>query len=244
MMMQAFVHGAQGSGAEGGAKRRSWAPATSMTMLAEIGGNARHARWAEFVARYRPMMEGYLSAKGMRGGDREDVIQETFAAVAKRLPRYRYCPGEKGAFRDYLTGILHNKMCDAGRAARTRERAVQGFGEREVASGRVKTALDYDSSAGEGARAVRVLATDGRAADREGWKKAVCRIALQQLLADEGVAGRNREIFRRLWLGAESGEAVAESMAMTRDAVYQVGSRMMKRLREAVAQMLALEEGA
>lgn len=246
MMQQEFANRSRATGTKRAGWGRTRPPATSMTLLADITCDSRHARWAEFVERYRPMMEAYLGAKGMGGSDREDVIQETFAALAKRLPDYRYCPGEKGAFHDYLTGILRNKMSDAGRAARARERALQGFGEREVASGRVKTALDYDSRDGESVRAVRVLATDGRepAAAREAWKKSVCRIAVQQLLADEDVAGRNREIFRRLWLGGESGEAVAASMAMSRDAVYQVRSRMMKRLKASVARLMALDEGA
>ena len=147
-------------------------PATSMTMLAEISGDARHARWGEFVARYRPMMEAYLRAKGVAGSEREDVMQETFAAVAKRLPGYRYCPGEKGEFHNYLTGILRNKMYDAGRATRTRERALQGFGEREVAAGRMRTGLDYDSCDGEDGRAVRVLVSGGPepGESREEWR--------------------------------------------------------------------------
>ena len=65
---------------------------------------------------------------------------------------------------------------------------------------------------------------------------------MRRLLADEGVTGRNREVFRRLWVRMESGEAVAAALEMSRNAVYQVGSRMMRRLREMVGRMM--EESA
>ena len=51
--------------------------------------------------------------------DRDELLQETFLAVMKILPDYRYCPEEKGAFHNYLTGILNKKAwAQSGRAAR------------------------------------------------------------------------------------------------------------------------------
>lgn len=38
-------------------------PKTSQRLLAEIGANAESPRWAEFVARYRPMMERLLATR-------------------------------------------------------------------------------------------------------------------------------------------------------------------------------------
>lgn len=217
---------------------------TPEALLREISQDARDPRWAEVVAWYRPMMERYLSSQGAPESDWEDVIQETFVAIAKELLRKSYCPGEKGAFENWLTGILKHKMFDAMRAANRRERTAQRFGEHEVAAGRLKTALDYDSCDGESGRAVRVFVTDGRdsVVSREKRTRAICRGALRRLLADEGVTGRNREVCRRLWVRMESGEAVAAALAMSRDAVYQVGSRMMRRLREMVGRMM--EESA
>ena len=39
-------------------------PKTSTTMLKQIAGMAEHPRWAEFVAKYRPMLEGRLAEGG------------------------------------------------------------------------------------------------------------------------------------------------------------------------------------
>ena len=35
-------------------------PTTSTTLLRDIANDSQHARWGEFVARYRPMMEAFM----------------------------------------------------------------------------------------------------------------------------------------------------------------------------------------
>ena len=83
-------------------------PSTSTTLLRQIGGDAHHARWAEFVARYRPMMEAYLR-EHFPSVEADDIIQEALVALIETLPGYHYSPEEKGSFHNYLTGILRNK---------------------------------------------------------------------------------------------------------------------------------------
>ncbi|MBR1608293.1 MAG: sigma-70 family RNA polymerase sigma factor, partial [Kiritimatiellae bacterium] len=85
-------------------------PKTSRTFLRDIGADADSPRWAEFVVRYRPVLEAFLASKfPSLAGDAEDLLQETFLAVVRVLPSYRYVPGEQGSFHNYLTGILRNK---------------------------------------------------------------------------------------------------------------------------------------
>ena len=38
----------------------SMVPTTSTTLLRNLAQDSQHARWGEFVARYRPMMEAFL----------------------------------------------------------------------------------------------------------------------------------------------------------------------------------------
>ena len=83
-------------------------PTTSTTLLRDIANDSQHARWGEFVARYRPIMEAYMRER-FPSLDADDVIQETLIAVCAALPSYRYAPEEKGNFHNYLTGILRNK---------------------------------------------------------------------------------------------------------------------------------------
>jgi len=83
-------------------------PTTSTTLLRNIAHDSQHARWSEFVTRYRPMMEAFLR-EYFPSVEADDVIQETLIAVCAALPSYRYAPEEKGHFHNYLTGILKNK---------------------------------------------------------------------------------------------------------------------------------------
>ena len=53
-------------------------PATSTTLLKDIGSSVTNARWGEFVSRYRPMMLAYLKAH-FPAIDADDVVQETLA---------------------------------------------------------------------------------------------------------------------------------------------------------------------
>ena len=79
-----------------------------MTLLRDVASDSQHARWSEFVERYRPMMEAYLHERFPRV-DADDMVQETLVALIKSMPAYRYVPEETGHFRNYLTGILRHR---------------------------------------------------------------------------------------------------------------------------------------
>jgi len=179
-------------------------PTTSTTLLRDIAQDAQHARWDEFVARYRPMMEAFMRER-FPSLEADDVIQETLVALCRVLPSYHYVPDEKGHFHNYLTGILRNK---ALRALRQREREE-------------KVRVDYaDGSTDE----------EG---ERQ-YRESLFELALRQFLADESIADRTKRIFERTAINGEAPEAVAESFKMTRHAVDQAKSRATARLREIV----------
>lgn len=188
------------------------APDTSTTLLRDLAGRADHPRWGEFVVRYRPLMESYLH-EWFPSLEMDDLIQETFVAIAKTLPDYRYVPDEKGHFHNYLTGILHHKALNALKRQNRRNEVTREY------------ALDPS------ARGI------GNDADVEKWRETVCEVALQQLLADSSVTGRKRQIFMRTAMKGESPEDVAASLAVSRAVVDQTKKRMMDRLRELVERL-------
>ena len=188
------------------------APDTSTTLLRDLAGRADHPRWGEFVVRYRPLMESYLH-EWFPSLEMDDLIQETFVAIAKTLPDYRYVPDEKGHFHNYLTGILHHKALNALKRQNRRNEVTREY------------ALDPS------ARGI------GNDADVEKWRETVCEVALQQFLADPSVTGRKRQIFMRTAMKGESPEDVAASLAVSRAVVDQTKKRMMDRLRELVERL-------
>lgn len=182
-------------------------PETSTALLRDLAQDSQHARWGEFVARYRPMMEAYLRER-FPHVDVDDAVQETLIALIKSMPVYRYVPEETGRFHSYLTGILRHRALRQVRSdrkrAKIREVLCQNEPQNEIQD------------------------------DEQSWRESLMEIALQQLLADESVHARTREVFRRVAVNGEKPEAVGSSLGIARNAVDQMKSRMTLRLKELV----------
>ena len=191
-------------------------PTTSTTLLRDIAQDSQHVRWDEFVARYRPMMEAFMRER-FPSVEADDVIQETFVALCKVLPNYRYAPDEKGHFHNYLTGILRNK------ALRQLRKDCQ----------RADFGAELYNAGTTGVSPVDL--------DDQSYREAVFEIAMRKFLADESIADRTKRIFERTAINGESPESVASSFKMTRHAVDQAKSRAMARLREIVKELESVD---
>jgi len=179
-------------------------PTTSTTLLRDIANDSQHGRWSEFIARYRPMMEAFMRER-FPSVEADDIIQETFIALCKVLPSYRYAPDEKGHFHNYLTGILRNKALTALRKQRQ---------QADLAD--------------------ELRCVESNSPEEQSCREAIFEIAVRQFLADESIADRTKRIFERVAINGESPESVAASFKMKRHAVDQAKSRAMARLREIV----------
>ena len=187
-------------------------PDTSTTLLRDVA-DSQHARWAVFYSRYQPMMQSYLSTR-FPTLDADDIIQETFAVLAKLLPDYKYDPEKKGAFHNYLTGVLRNKaLC----ALDMRRRKLD-IEERM----KIEVSVGGESEAEQSYR---------------DWREAVYEVALQQLLADESVQDRTKQVFIRVAIKGESPESVGDSLGLKRNAVNQIKKRMMDKLCDLVERL-------
>ena len=192
-------------------------PTTSTTLLRDIAQDSQHARWSEFVARYRPMMEAFMRGR-FPSLEADDIIQETLIALIKALPAYTYSPDETGHFHNYLTGILRHRAL-AVLASETR---------------RAKHEKDLD--------VVLPKSQCEEESEEDCWRKALFEIALQQLLADDTIHQRTKQIFVRVAVNGEKPENVAAAFGLTRNAVDQIKARLMSRLRELVSDLEKVDE--
>lgn len=187
-------------------------PETSTTLLRDVA-DSQHARWAVFYSRYRPMMRTYLRAR-FPSVDADDVIQETFSALAKLLPDYTYDPKKKGSFHNFLTGVMRNKaLCALD--SRNREMSIED---------RMRIAV----------------AVDGESVQEqtyEDWREEVFEVALQQILSDSSIHDRTKQAFVRTAIRGESPDAVAESLGVPRNTVNKMKSRMLAALRDLVEKL-------
>lgn len=184
-------------------------PETSTTLLRDISDFAS-VRWSEFVARYRPMMAAYLKAH-FPSVDADDIVQETLIALAKALPSYRYNPDETGRFRCYLTGILRNRALKSCKQA-NRDRVVKS----DLMGGAVLLSPTLDEK------------------EVAAWHESLLEIAMHQLLADEQISDKSKQIFQRVTVDGISAEEVAAAYGTSRNNIDKTKSRMMARLRELV----------
>ena len=191
-------------------------PSTSTTLLRQVGGDSRHARWTEFVARYSPACRRYMH-RHFPSLEADDILQETFAALAKALPDYHYNPEERGHFRNYLTGILRNKALMALRKHQRDEEVLAEFA--------------VESEDGRAARPAQPHASD------DDWRKAIFEIALQQLMADASIGERTKQIFVRTAIKQEKPDAVAAALGVSRNVVDQQKRRTLAKFKALVAAM-------
>ncbi len=196
-------------------------PETSTTLLRDLK-DAQHARWGEFVERYRPMMEAYMRER-FPSVEADDAIQETLVALCRILPDYRYAPDEKGHFRNYLTGILRNK-------------ALRAIRRRNDAEMLVPDVPEPDS------RPAPCCVRPGVADEDAAWRDAAFEIALARFREDKSISDRTKRIFERTAINGEPPESVAAAFKMKRHAVDQAKSRALSRLREIVRELEALAD--
>ena len=184
-------------------------PKTSTTLLKQISAAAEHPRWAEFVAKYRPMMESFMHER-FPGLEAEDLIQETLLGVMKALPDYVEREDHKGAFHNFLTGILRHKAIDA------LQRAGRRIGAEALAAGG---------------------GTDAAGDEEAAWRRTLYAVALGQLMDNPRLGARSKQIFLRTALRGEKPQAVAESLGVARAVVDLTKARMTARLRELVERL-------
>ena len=205
-------------------------PTTSTTLLCDIANDSQHVRWGEFVSRYRPMMDAFMRER-FPSLDADDVIQETLIAVWAALPSYRYAPDEKGHFHNYLTGILRNKaLRQLHKDKRQAEVAEMVGRDDHIAPASVGSRVPLDS-AGTAPAAPSGMMAD----DEQSWRETLVEIALQQLMNDESIQSRTRQVFLRVAVNGEKPNNVAAVFGIERNAVDQIKSRMMPRLKKIVA---------
>ena len=211
-------------------------PATSTTLLRDLANDSQHARWSEFVTRYRPMMEAFMRER-FPSLDADDVIQETLIAVCAALPSYRYAPDEKGYFHNYLTGILRNKALRQLYKEQRHSEIAEMVHDDASCDGRARALSAPPSTSSIGRAVASRPPPDVMADDEQSWRETLVEIALRQLMNDESIQSRTRQVFLRVAVNGEKPDDVAVAFGIGRNAVDQIKNRMMPRLQKIVADL-------
>ena len=192
----------------------SQGPLTSLSLLESARTRDEHA-WRRLSDLYRPLVLFWCRRANCPAGDVEDVAQEIFASVASGLSGFRRDrPGD--SFRGWLRGITRNQMLMYFRRNRGRPHPVGG----SDALGQVKNLPD-------------LLAEP---AEEEAELGLVFRRAVAQVRGE--FEQRTWDIFWRTVIEGLSPAAVAEEMHTTPAAVRQAKSRVLRRLKQEMGEVL------
>jgi RNA polymerase sigma-70 factor (ECF subfamily) len=188
-------------------------PDTRASLIVRLRTDADQAAWAEFVEIYRPVVYRLARRKGLQDADADDLAQQVLAAVAGAVRRWDPDP-ERGKFRAWLNRIAHNLIINT-LTRRAPDRAAGGDSA-------------ADLLACESAR-------DGPDSDllRVEYRREVFQWAARQ------VRGEFRpDTWEAFWQTAVEGRPpadVAAELGKVVGAIYTARGRVMRRLREKIA---------
>ena len=184
---------------------------TSMTLLHRVETEDPES-WSLFTRLYGPIVYSWCRNAGLQRSDAEDVGQEVFRVVSKKLGAFE--PGRKssGAFRSWLWGITRLQILDHLRSA---GRQPVGLGGTEHNMGLQR--LEQDTSEPQ--------SIDGVTPQRLLLKSAI------DVLKSE-FDPRTWQAFWDMSVKGRPAKDIGEELDMTAKAVRQAKFRVTKKLRE------------
>jgi RNA polymerase sigma-70 factor (ECF subfamily) len=188
---------------------------TPLSLLERARANDQDA-WGRLAALYRPLVRFWCRQARCPAAEVEDVAQEIFAAVAAGLPGFRRDrPGD--TFRGWLRGIARNQVLLYFRRNQGQPRPEGG----SDALRRLQDVAEPLPEAGEGeAEEVSQL----------------YRRAVEQVRGE--FEERTWQMFWRTVVDGRSPPALAEELGVTAAAVRQAKSRVLRRLKQEMGELL------
>jgi RNA polymerase sigma-70 factor, ECF subfamily len=187
---------------------------TSLSLLGRARANDQDA-WARLTSLYRPLVAFWCRRARCPAEEVEDVTQEVFAAAAAGLATFRRDrPGD--SFRGWLRGITRNQVLMYFRRNRGRPQPVGG----SDALGQVQNLPDLLVEPAEEAAEVSLV-----------YRRAVAQVRGE-------FEQRTWHLFWRTVVEGISPAAVAEEMHTTPAAIRQAKSRVLRRLKQEMGEVL------
>ena len=189
-------------------------PRTRSSLVLRLRDDRDGDAWRAFVDVYAPAVFAFARRQGLQDADAADVAQDVCRKVAAALRAGGYDAG-RGAFRPWLFGVVRNEL---KMFWRTQGRHARGTGDTDF---------------------LRVLAELPEPAAEETWDLEVRR-RLFSWACDRvrpTVAPATWQAFWMLAVEGSDGEAAAHATGLTAAAAYLAKSRVLAKLRQAVAGM-------
>jgi RNA polymerase sigma-70 factor, ECF subfamily len=184
---------------------------TSVSLLRRLHSEEREIAWERFVELYAPLIYSWTLRSGLSGSDAADCVQDVLALLVEKLPAFTYDPNK--SFRAWLRTVTVNKCRDIlRRNAGVSHRTAPLAPEHAFSPDHVELFTDEEYQRSLVHRALEVMQTEF---EPNTWKAC--------------------------WEFVTSGDSVsqvAQRLGMTENAVYLAKSRVLRRLREELDELL------
>ena len=185
---------------------------TSLSLLDQLQNQPNNEVWQRLFELYAPLIRGWLRRHAAVEDDCEDLVQEVFTVVVRKLPEFRREP-RPGAFRRWLQTVTVNCLREAWRSRWLRPAAT--------GDSRFQAMLDQLQDPHSGLSRL--------------WEEEHNRHVLQRLLEmiRPQFEPRTWQAFQRVALDGAPPNQVAEELKITVNAVFIAKSRVLTQLRRA-----------
>lgn len=198
---------------------------TSEAQLKRLQSSGKDCEWEGFYRKYSSVILSFCRKHGLDESSASDVLQETMVVLIRKLPGFAYQP-EKGRFRNWLLSLVYNKIREAWR--RTRRLA--------------ETPLNEVTDGGE---SLTFRLSDQEDPEVEAaWKLALIEEALRRIKSDPRVKAETMAVFEACVLQNMEVSAVAAKFCLQENNIYQIKSRLLRRVREVVEDLEQNRPGA
>ncbi len=85
--------------------------ATRPSLLHRVQNTEDQESWREFYDLYSGLVRRFAVQRGLTEAEARDVVQDTFIAVSKAIPEFRYNPSV-GSFRSWMLHTTQWRICD------------------------------------------------------------------------------------------------------------------------------------
>ncbi len=190
---------------------------TPRSLLERLRHQPDEASWKRLIDLYTPLLRRWLRQSGVKGNDTEDLMQDVFAVLLRKLPSFEHNQ-RPGAFRLWLHTILINHL---------------------------RSYWKVRQAAPETADSPQILQQLGRLEDpasdpNQLWERehdAFLAGRILQLI-EKDFTFSTWQAFRRVVLDGAKPAEVAAELGLTVNAVLLAKSRVLRRARQEIAGLI------
>lgn len=184
---------------------------TRASLLVRVKNRDDFEAWRVFVDLYKPMLVRFARVWGLNQSDAEDVAQDCLASITKHIASFDYDP-KRGGFKKWLRTIVNNRVRELRRKRR-----------------------DCTADTGDFERPQQ-RERDPQEVFEQVWLQEHLRYCLTRIRSD--VEPKTYDAFQHAAIDEWPVERICKVLSMTANQVYYARSRVTRRLRETMRDLL------